>query len=140
MIVVPGLSESLGAVSKRIICVDTTDTLLSVEATSSVRGARCPVSERGTMLGVERTCQTLRRQGGCNRRSCPEPRAPFPKESFQSVVEYRATNLQKQMRTVGRPTHGLPFSHSLIYQVIHSRFRRRARYPKAISPGFAVVR
>jgi len=42
MLIVPGLSESLGAVGKRIIHFDTTDARLSVEAASSVRWARCP--------------------------------------------------------------------------------------------------
>jgi hypothetical protein len=42
MVVIPGLSESLAAVGKRIIHFDTTDTRLSVEAASSVRWARCP--------------------------------------------------------------------------------------------------
>jgi hypothetical protein len=37
MVVIPGLSESLIAVGKRIIHVDSTDTLLSVQAASSVR-------------------------------------------------------------------------------------------------------
>jgi hypothetical protein len=35
MLIIPGLSESLGTVGKRIIRVDTTDTLLSVEVASS---------------------------------------------------------------------------------------------------------
>ncbi len=36
MVVIPGLSESLGAVGKRIIHVDSTDTLLLVQAASSL--------------------------------------------------------------------------------------------------------
>jgi transposase len=49
MVIIPGLSESLVAVGKRIIRFDTTDTRLSVEAASSVRWARCPTcSHRGS--------------------------------------------------------------------------------------------
>jgi transposase len=48
MVFVPGLSESLGAAGKRIIHFDTTDTLLSVEAASSARRARCPTCLHGS--------------------------------------------------------------------------------------------
>jgi hypothetical protein len=48
MVVVPGLSESLGAAGKRIIHFDTTDALLSVEAASSARRARCPTCLHGS--------------------------------------------------------------------------------------------
>jgi hypothetical protein len=48
MVVFPGLTESLGAVGKRISRFDTTDTLLSVQATSSVRRALCPTCSRGS--------------------------------------------------------------------------------------------
>jgi transposase len=48
MVVVPGLSESLGAVGKRIVRFDITDTLLSVDATSSAYRAKCPTCSRGS--------------------------------------------------------------------------------------------
>jgi transposase len=42
MLIIPGLSESLGAVGKRIIRTQTTDTSLSVETESLIRCATCP--------------------------------------------------------------------------------------------------
>ncbi len=48
MFVVPGLSESLDAVGKRIIRFDITDTLLAVEATSLAQRAKCPTCSRGS--------------------------------------------------------------------------------------------
>ena len=46
MVVIPGLSESLVAVGKRINRFDTTDTLLSVTASTSVKRAVCPTCSR----------------------------------------------------------------------------------------------
>ncbi len=48
MLVIPGLSESLVTVGKRIIRVDTTDTRLSVELASSARRANCPACLHGS--------------------------------------------------------------------------------------------
>lgn len=42
VVFIPGLSESLRAVDKRITNFDTTDAVLSVEAASSARRAQCP--------------------------------------------------------------------------------------------------
>jgi transposase len=42
VVVIPGLSESLRAVDKRITKLDTTGTALSVEAARSTRRALCP--------------------------------------------------------------------------------------------------
>jgi predicted DNA-binding transcriptional regulator AlpA len=81
----------------------------------------------------------LGRTGRRDRRDRSEAREPFPKECLESFIEHRVTNLQKQVRAIRRPTHRLALSHSLVYQMIHSRLRRSARYPKPIAPGFAVV-
>src|ERR1700685_1531737 len=42
MVVVPGLSESMDAIGKRIIRLDVIDSMLAVEAASSAQRARCP--------------------------------------------------------------------------------------------------
>ncbi len=49
MVVIPGLSESLGAVGKRIIRFDTTESSFSVEAASSSRRAQCPKCSHGSV-------------------------------------------------------------------------------------------
>lgn len=48
MVVVPGLSESLRAVDKRIVRFDAMNTLLSVDVASSARRARCPSCSHGS--------------------------------------------------------------------------------------------
>jgi hypothetical protein len=48
MVVVPGLSESLRAVDKRIVRFDAMNTLLSVGVASSARRARCPSCSHGS--------------------------------------------------------------------------------------------
>ena len=63
MVVIPGLSESLSAVGKRIVRFDTTEALLSVEAASSARRARCPTCSHGSS----------RRHGQYRRRLSAQP-------------------------------------------------------------------
>ena len=63
MVVIPGLSESLSAVGKRIVRFDTTEALLSVEAASSARRAQCPTCSHGSS----------RRHGQYRRRLSAQP-------------------------------------------------------------------
>jgi hypothetical protein len=43
------------------------------------------------------------------------------------------------MRTFCRPAHRLMFAHSFVHEVIHSRFRGRARYPEPMTVGMSVI-
>ena len=107
MVVVPGLSESLCAVGKRIIRFDITETLLSVEATSSVRRANCPRCSRGSSRRHGQYWRQLRAQP-CMGRSvilyvqvrrfkCLNPQCP--QATFVEPIEDLAP--AKHRRTVG---------------------------------------
>src|SRR3979490_3012485 len=43
------------------------------------------------------------------------------------------------MRTFCRPAHRLMFAHSFVHEVIHFRFRGRARYPEPMTVGMSVI-
>lgn len=79
MVVIPGLSESLSAVGKRIVRFDTTEALLSVEAASSARRARCPTCSHGSS----------RRHGQYRRRLSAQP---CMGQSVSLSVEVRASS------------------------------------------------
>ncbi len=89
MIVIPGLSESLDAVGKRIVDVDITDTLLSVEAASSVRWAQCP------------TClhNSSRRHGHYRRRLRTQPCMGRSVSLNLQVRRFKCINVQCSRKT-----------------------------------------
>ncbi len=107
MVVVPGLSELLGAVGKRISRFDTTDALLSVQVTSSVRRALCPTCSRGSSRRhgeyrrhlKARPClgRSVMLHVQVRRFKCLNPQCP--QKTFVERIEDLAP--AKQRRTVG---------------------------------------
>jgi transposase len=107
MVVVPGLSELLGAVGKRISRFDTTDALLSVQVTSSVRRALCPTCSRGSSRRhgqyrrhlKARPClgRSVMSHVQVRRFKCCNPKCP--RMTFVEPIEALAP--AKQRRTVG---------------------------------------
>ncbi len=84
VVVIPGLSESLGAVNKRITNFDTTDTLLSLGAASSTRQAQCPRCSH----------YSSRRHGQYQRRLVAEPCMGRPVSLNVQVRRFKCVNPQ----------------------------------------------
>ena len=107
MVVIPGLSESLVAVGKRINRFDTTATLLSVTASTSVKRAVCPTCSRPSSRRHGQYLRRLRAQP-CMGRSvilhiqvrrfkCINPQCS--RTTFVEPIEALAP--AKQRRTIG---------------------------------------
>lgn len=97
MVVIPGLSESLSAVGKRIIRFDTADTLLSVEAASAARSTRCPKCSH----------RSSRRKGQCRRRLNAEPCLGSTLSLSVEVRRFKCVNRQCTQATFAEQINAL---------------------------------
>jgi len=97
MVVIPGQSESLGAVGKRIIHFDITETLLSVEVASPVRWAQCPTCSHSSS----------RRHGQYRRHLRAQPSKGRTVNLSVQVRRFKCTNMQCSRTTFVEQIEGL---------------------------------
>jgi transposase len=121
MVVVPGLSESLGAVGKRIIRFDITDTLLAVEAASSAQRAKCPTCSCGSSRRHGQYQRQLRaqpcmgrsvilhvqvRRFKCLNPQCPQMTFVEPIEALAPAKHRRTVGLSGESRAIAQALGG----------------------------------